>query len=97
MLTAHFIQRVEERMGAHMCARSIARHIIEGLDTGATAFVARLGRDGRRCFRFRDFEDRLFYVLIADSDYPTCVTVFPPGMTIGRQGKEPLTLEKDTR
>ena len=97
MLTAHFIQRVAERMGEHVCARTLARHIIAGLDTGETVFVARLGKDGRRCFSFRDFDGRLFYVLIVTEEYPTCVTVFPPGMTIGRQGKEPLTLEKDTR
>lgn len=92
MLTAHFIQRVHERVGRDVDAVLLARHILAGLDTGETEFVCRVSRGGLRCFRFRCFEGRTFYALI-DTNAHDCVTVLPPGIVMGRQGKAPLELK----
>ena len=94
MLTAHFIKRVRERVGRDVDAVLLARHILDGLDTGDTEFMCRVSRRGLRCFRFRSFDGRLFYALI-DTDTNDCVTVLPPGFLLGRHGKTPLDLKDD--
>ena len=94
MLTAHFIKRVRERVGKDVDAVLLARHILDGLDTGDTEFMCRVSRRGLRCFRFRSFDGRLFYALI-DTDTNDCVTVLPPGFLLGRHGKGPLALKDD--
>lgn len=92
MLTAHFIRRVHERVGQDVDAVHLARHILEGLDTGDTEFMCRVNRGGLRCFRFRSFDGQVFYVLI-DTRKHDCVTVLPPGFAVGRLGKSPLKLK----
>lgn len=93
MLTAHFMQRVSERLGPEVDPDSLARHILYGLDTGDTAFVCRVNRQGLRCFRFKAFDGRTFYVLI-DTEEMAIVTILPPGFRIHREGKDPVDLKE---
>lgn len=91
-LTDHFKLRVRERVGAHVNAFSLAHHVLEGLDSGDTVYIGRVNRNGMRCFRFLDFDQRTFYVLI-DTEKNALVTVLPPGFTLGKQNGSSITLQ----
>jgi len=94
MLTAHFMQRVRERVGPEVDALALAQHIFIGLDTGDTEFVARVNKDGLRCFGFRAFCGRRFYVLI-DTEQNRCVTILPAGAKLTRMNRDTITLKDD--
>ena len=96
ILTTHFKERVRSRIGPHVDVAALGRHIIDGIDTGDSAYVGRINRDGVRCFRFQVPEDeRVFYALV-DTTRMQLITVLPAGWRINRQNAASMVL-RDTR
>lgn len=93
-VTDHFRQRVRERIGPEVNPFALAVHIQTGLMSGDVTYVGRINRRGKRCFRFHDFENRVFYALI-DTDSQTLISVLPPGFYINPQNRGRIKL-KDT-
>lgn len=96
-VTQHWAERVAERISPkinpHLLGFALVRAIQEG-DTSRAKFVARVNKKGQRLFRFHAKDRRVFYALI-DTDNWCCITVLPPGMAAGRQGKSPKILRGD--
>jgi len=93
--TTHFIDRVRERIGVHVNGERLADALCEAIrteNTGRAQFVSRVDRSGKRIFRFRTADRRTFYALV-DTDQMVCITIMPPGFTVGRQSKPRLELE----
>ena len=94
ILTTHFIERVRSRIGPHVDARALGRHILDGIDTGESEFIGRVNRYGLRCFRFQVPEDgRSLYALV-DTSRACMVTVLPAGFRISRQKATSIKLKE---
>lgn len=81
MISSHFIQRVRERIGEHVCPITLGDWLLHNLRNerqDVLKFVGRVNRRGLRIFRFRVEDGRHFYALI-DTESTTLVTVMPPG------------------
>jgi hypothetical protein len=93
--TRHFVARVRERIGPDVDPYVLAETLLTGVDRHdpAVQFVARTFKDGRRVFRYVLEDSRPFYFLI-NTEERRCVTVLPPGFTLGRHGKSRLVLKE---
>lgn len=96
--TAHWIQRVQERVENPPDPVVLARGIIWAIQAerhDLVEFVARTNRNGQRLFRFRVPSSGKMYYALVDTEKMVCVTVLKPGMAAGRIGKGPLKLTGD--
>lgn len=79
-VTAHWRQRVGQRIGATVCPDLLARALFWAIDAHCHDLVAYLGRvrrDGLRAFRFRIPDGRIFVALL-DTERRSAVTVLAP-------------------
>lgn len=92
--TDHWSRRVAERCGPDVCPAQLARGITLAIEQGRTdlvEFVSRVSRTGKRLFRFRLRDGRVFFALI-DTDAGTLVTVLPTGYVATRQDRPALVV-----
>ena len=93
--TAHFIERVAERIGPEVDGVFLARGIVWAIQNGRTdlvEFVARLSLDGRRLFRLRVPHRGVFYAVV-NTDAMRCVTVMAPGLWVRRHDRASIKME----
>ena len=97
MISKHFVQRVRERIGPHVCPMTLGEGLLWAFRNerhDLLEFIGRVNRRGLRIFRFRVAGDgRHFYVLI-DTEATTLVTVMPPGFRTPRQGGGKIELRE---
>ena len=70
-ITAHWCQRVRERVGVAECPVVLARAIFWAIDhhrDDMVQYLGRVRRDGVRAFRFRTVDGRYFVALLNTSD-----------------------------
>ena len=94
IVTTHFRDRVRTRIGPHVDAVVLSQHIIDGIDTGDSEFIARVNRRGVRCFRFQVPEDGRFFYALVETGPVKLITVLPAGYRLTRQGADTITLRK---
>ncbi|WP_333830994.1 hypothetical protein [Pararhodobacter sp.] len=78
--TAHWRQRVGQRIGASVCPELLALGLFWAIDTRRDDLVAYLGRvrrDGVRAFRFR-VPDGRYFVALLDTERRSAITVLAP-------------------
>jgi hypothetical protein len=96
-VSEHFILRAQERLGYDKAsAVELGNGLFWAIDSrrgDLALFVARVSRDGKRLFRFRATNGRCYYALL-DTENRVCITVMPPGYTVGRQGKSYIRLKE---
>ena len=92
IVTTHFRDRVRTRIGPHVDAVALSQHIIDGIDTGDSEFIARVNRRGVRCFRFQVPEDGRFFYALVETDPMKLITVLPAGWRISRQNAASMIL-----
>lgn len=83
-MTAHWCQRVRERVSQKTCATTLARAIFWAIDNGrddVVVYLGRVRRDGVRAFRFR-FTDGRYFVALLNLDDRRPITVLPPGRAV---------------
>lgn len=83
----HFIQRVHERIGPHVDPHAVWVSIIAGIECRSddVQFVGRLGRCGRRLWRFTVDGEPFFVVFDHEKNIP--ITVLPPHGEVKRHPK----------
>lgn len=94
--TMHFVRRVYERIGTHICPYTLAEGLVWAVQNerhDLVEFVGRVDRKGCRVFRFvAPPAGRSFYALV-DTEHWNCITVLPPGFRVARQGKSTIKLK----
>lgn len=83
-ITAHWCQRVRERIGEGVCPVDLARGILWAVDHGRddlVVYLGRLSRGGLRAFRFRVPDGRYFAALV-DMDHRSTITVLTAGRPV---------------
>lgn len=81
VVTAHWRQRVGERIGSGVCPDELARALLWAIDhrrDDLVRFVGRVRRDGVRAFRFRVPDGRIYLALI-NVERRSVVTVLQQG------------------
>lgn len=79
-VTAHWRQRVGQRIGPTVCPELLARALFWAIDArrhDLVAYVGRVRRDGVRAFRFRVPDGRIFVALL-DTEQRSAITVLAP-------------------
>jgi len=95
-MTDHFHKRVLERIGPHIDPATLEEGLfwaIENDRADLVEFVARVNRKGRRLFRFRAADGRVFIALL-DLRKSRAVTVLTPSGTIKRFGGGAIDLDR---
>lgn len=95
---SHFNQRVRERLWptfGEIDPEQLFAALQEYINTGHhyLSYVCRISRDGKRLWRIEVPPIGHFYVVVRHADgrvFP--MTVLLPGMRVGREGKEAITL-----
>ncbi len=91
----HWHERVNERIG-NVDPDELAQGIVWAIENDRTDLVravARVSRTGRRVFRFKTPDGRVFFALVDTNDMKP-ITVFPPDYTVNRWNGPPLHLAK---
>lgn len=94
-MTKHFRERVAERIGPDVDADQLAELLFLAIDTGRddlVQFVTRISKDGRRLFKFRVLDGRVFFALL-NTNERTAITVLRPDLPVSRVGKPSLIPE----
>jgi hypothetical protein len=100
VVPAHFEERVRDRLWpvfGPMDAAILYEQLIEAMPLGNQylTFVSRVSRCGKRIWRVDIPPIGHLYVLIQHiaGGQARPITILMPGMTIGREGKDPIHLE----
>lgn len=79
-ITAHWRQRVRQRIGRAVCPDLLALGLFWAIDAhrhDLVAYLGRVRRDGVRAFRFR-IPDGRFFVALLDMERRRAITVLAP-------------------
>ena len=93
-VTTHWMQRVRERIGPHVCPFETWAAIRWAIDAGRTdlvEYVGRLNRDGRRVWKFRTPDGRYWFCIV-DTEKWRPITVYEDGWLLRQKGKPPRVL-----
>ena len=96
-ITAHWRERVAQRIGPHVCPDSLARGIWQAIDAqrgDLVAYVGRVRRDGTRAFRFR-LKDGRYFVALVNAESRAMVTVLSDGVLKLSRGEEVHTAPQE--
>lgn len=91
----HWNERVQERIGT-VDPDVLHQGLVWAIKNDRTDLVQAIGRvsrDGKRVFKFRVPDGRVFFALVNTSNMNP-MTVMPPDFTVKRQGKPPINLQQ---